>query len=155
MTTPLLPELPGLPGLPGTARTGARPGADHRRSADRTVERVALLLLLGPVLVLAARTVPVTSLAPVAVLLLVALAVLARETALGDDTPPPGAGGTTCRLEDVSDTLRCHRHAGHAGTHYDARAGRVFQDTLVARIGDAGVYYRDRQGRPVPVDDAF
>lgn len=118
----------------------------------------ALLLLLGLALVLAARAVPVASLATVTVLLLVAVVALTRDTAPRDDISPPAgspADGTTCRLEDASDTLRCHRPAGHAGTHYDARAGQVFRDTLVAHIGDAGAYYLDRQGRPVPVGDAF
>lgn len=159
MTTPLVPEVPGLPG----AASAAAPARDgHRRSADRTVERSpvsALLLLLGLALVLAARVVPVASLAAVTVLLLLAVAALARDTAPRAGTSPaagtPAAGGTTCRLEDASDTLRCHRPAGHTGTHYDARAGRVFRDTLVDHIGDAGAYYLDRQGRPVPVGDAF
>lgn len=159
MTTPLVPEVPELPGT-GCAATPA--GSGHRRSADRTAERSpvpALLLLLGLVLVLAARTVPVASLATMTVLLLVAVAALARDTAPGDDSPPPAgtpaAGGATCRLEDASDALRCHRPAGHTGTHYDARAGQVFRDTLVAHIGDAGAYYLDRRGRPVPVGEAF
>ncbi|MFF0945835.1 hypothetical protein ACFYE2_16655 [Kocuria sp. CPCC 205300] len=159
MTTPLVPEVPRLP---GAAASAAPAGGGHRRSADRTAERSpvpALLLLLGLALVLAARAVPVASLATVTVLLLVAVAALARDTAPGADTSPaagtPARGGTTCRLEDASDTLRCHRPAGHTGTHYDARAGRVFRDTLVDRIGDAGAYYLDRQGRPVPVGDAF
>lgn len=161
MTTPLVPELPELPGAAGAA---APAGGGRRRSADRTVERSpvpALLLLLGLALVLAARAVPVASLATVTALLLVAVAVaaLVRDTAPGDGTSPaagtPAAAGTTCGLEDASDTLRCHRPAGHTGTHYDARAGQVFRATLVDHIGDAGVYYLDRQGRPVPIGDAF
>lgn len=158
MTTPLVPEVPGLPGAGPVA---APAGSGRRRSTDRTFQRSpvpALLLLLGLALVLAARAVPVASLAAVTVLLLAAVAALARDTTPGAGTSSAAgtpAGGTTCRLEDVSDTLRCHRPAGHTGTHYDARAGRVFRDTLVDHIGDAGAYYLDRQGRPVPVGDAF
>lgn len=66
--------------------------------------------------------------------------------------PVPAA---VCGLEDASDTLRCDSPAGHAGAHVDGRTGRGFEDTLAECIGDAGAYYRDAQGRPVPIGDAF
>ncbi|MGX5357387.1 hypothetical protein [Kocuria sp. KH4] len=149
MTTPLVPELPEVP------------GAGHR-APDRAIERtavLALLVLLGLALVLAAttRVAPVVPLVTATALLLVALAALGRDTASNPAAPParPAADGTTCGLESHSDVLRCHRPAGHPGDHYDERAGQAFEDTLAAHIGDAGAYYRDRQGRPVPIDDAF
>lgn len=157
MTTPLVPELPELP---GAARAAARSGAGSHR-LDRAIERAAvvvLLVLLGPALVLAARAVPVPVLIPGALLLLVVAVALARDTASGDAATVAATGdpgGATCGREDVYDTLRCHRAAGHTGAHGDARSGRAFADTLDIHIGDAGAYYRDRSGRPVPVDDAF
>ncbi|MGQ1838341.1 hypothetical protein ACT4S2_07755 [Kocuria turfanensis] len=159
MTTPLVPELPEVP---GTARSAPGRGAGRHRAPDRTIERaavLALLMLLGLALVLAAvsRVAPVVPLATAAALLLVAVAALGRAPAADRAAPParPAADGTTCGLEDRSDVLRCHRPAGHPGAHYDERAGQAFEDTLAAHIGDAGAYYLDRQGRPVPIDDAF
>lgn len=159
MTTPLVPELPEVP---GTARRAPDRGAGRHRAPDRTIERaavLALLMLLGLALVLAAatRVAPVVPLVTATALLLVAVAALGRDTASDRPAPParPAADGTTCGLEDPSDALRCHRPAGHPGTHYDERAGQAFEDTLTAHIGDAGAYYLDRQGRPVPIDDAF
>lgn len=65
------------------------------------------------------------------------------------------AAAAACGLEDSADTLRCAAPAGHAGAHVDRRTGRCFEGTLTERIGDVGAYYRDAQGRAVPIDDAF
>lgn len=67
----------------------------------------------------------------------------------------PAAAGSLCGLEDTSATLHCALPGGHAGAHADGRTGHPFEDTLAAHIGDAGAYYYDRQGRPVPIHDAF
>lgn len=146
MTTPLVPELPELPEPHGTAR----------RAADRTIERAAVIaLLLGPALAVAGSTSAAPSL--VAVTVLLAVAALGRDTASwrSASAASPAEEATTCGLEDATDTLRCHRPAGHSGAHCDARADRAFEDTLADHIGEAGAYYRDRRGRPVPIDDAF
>jgi hypothetical protein len=161
VTTPLVPELPELPERPELPRS-ARSASGRGPGRDRTIERaavLALLLLLGLALgpAAATRVAPVVPLVAATALLLVGVAAIGRDTASHRSAPParPAADGATCGLEDRSDALRCHRSAGHSGAHYDERAGQVFEDTLAAHIGDAGAYYRDRQGRPVAIDDAF
>jgi hypothetical protein len=86
-----------------------------------------LLLLFALVSV---PTVPGGSLIAVAVLLLVAVAVL--------EEAAPSEG----------DPLRAASAEAVAGP-------RELEDALTDRVGDAGAYYYDRQGRPTPIDDAF
>lgn len=146
MTTPLVPEVPELPGPPRAPRNAAG-----------TLEGIATGALLGilvPAIVLASTVpaVPTAPLVAVTALLLVAVLVPAAAASRRD---PARAAVRPCGLEDVSDTLRCELPAGHTGLHLDVRTVRAFDETLDVHIGDAGAYYRDGQGRPVPVDDVF
>jgi hypothetical protein len=151
VTTPLEPHAPRV--LRATA-TRVRAFRDTTGAAGSLVAGGLLgLLVLTVVMASTVRAVPVGPLITVAVLLLAAVVVLHVERP--GDRSRAAVSERPCGLEDVSDTLRCDLTAGHAGVHLDVRAARAFAETLDAHIGDAGAYYRDGQGRAVPIDDVF
>lgn len=119
VTTPIVPELPQLPEF--ADRSPAEPRTVPPGRAFETAATGALLLLLALTVVLAVLAVPVGTLVPVALLLLVSVGVLAAG-AREDNGPFPAQSP-----EDLADEA---------------------PETQ-------GVYYYDRDGRPVPIDDAF